>query len=278
LAQVSVKDTLVFSFSFLFRNAARIAARIALPALAGWIAFYIAFFLYLTELERYLGNPSDRIASLVLGLATAGLLVTLFMHSIIVSAIASLALGLEEGGWKYFRVGRRVWRLYAADLRFMLVIAAFITAMLVGEAAMSRFAAMAGYLWIADIAMGVGLYWLAVRFAFLIVPIAVAKRDGEILRRGWRLSSGHFWSITAITVVLVFPGFAVEFAGEFLMRLCGVFPELESSGSLASLVALYREILPAVLIAIGIGYLVAVVLLTAARVSVYRQLMDQPET
>ena len=278
MAQVSVKDTLVFSFSFLIRNAARIATRIALPALGGWITFYIAFFLYLTELVRYLGDPSDRIASLVLGLATAGLLVTLFMHSIIVSAVASLALGLEESGWKYFQAGRRAWRLYAANLRFMLVIAVFIAAVLVGEAVMGRLAATAGSIWIADIAMGVGLYWLAVRFAFLIAPIAVAKRDGEILRRGWRLSSGHFWSITAIAVVTVLPGFAVEFAGEFLMRLFGTFPDLGSSGSLASIAAMYRQVLPDVLIAVGIGYLVGVVLLTLARVSFYRQLADQTET
>jgi hypothetical protein len=278
LAHISVRDTLVFSFSFLFRNASRIAARIVLPALGGWITFYVAFFLYLTELERYLGSPSDRIASLVLGLATAGLLATLFMHSIIVSAITSLALGLEEGGWKYFRVGRRAWRIYAADLRFLLVFAAFIAAMRIGELAIGRYAATAGYVWIADVVMGVGLYWLVVRFWFLIAPIAVAKRDGEILRRGWRLSSGHFWSITAITAVLALPGLAVEFAGEFLMRLFGGYPELGSSGALASIVAMYRQILPDVLIAVGIGYLVAIVLLTLARVSFYSQLMDQTET
>jgi len=278
LAHISVRDTLVFSFSFLFRNAPRIAARIVLPALGGWIVFYIALFLYLTELERYVGNPSDRIASLVLGLATAGLLATLFLHSVIVSAITSLALGLEQGGWKYFRIERRAWRIYAADLRFILVFAAFIAAMWIGESAFGRFAATAGYLWIADLIMGVGLYWLIVRFWFLIAPIAVAKRDGEILRRGWRLSSGHFWSITAITAVLALPGLAVEFAGEFLMRLCGVFPELGSPRSLASIAAMYRQVLPDVLIAVGIGYLVAVVLLTLARVSFYRQLADQTET
>jgi hypothetical protein len=126
--------------------------------------------------------------------------------------------------------------------------------------------------------MGVGLYWLVVRFWFLIAPIAVAKRNGEILRRGWRLSSGHFWSITAITAVLALPGLAVEFAGEFLMRLFGGYPELGSSGALASIVAMYRQILPDVLIAVGIGYLVAIVLLTLARVSFYSQLMDQTET
>ena len=130
MAHVSVKDAVGFSFSFLFRNVAQIAARIALPAMAGWIIFYVTFFLYLMELERYLGDPNDRIASLVLGLATAGLLATLFMHSIIVSSIVSLALGLKEAGWKYFRIGRPAWRLYAADLRFVLIGTAFIFAII----------------------------------------------------------------------------------------------------------------------------------------------------
>ena len=189
MAHVSVKDAVGFSFSFLFRNAARIAARIALPALSGWIIFYVAFFLYLTQLERYLGDPNDRVASLVLGLATAGLLVTLFMHSIIVSSIVSLALGLKEDGWKYFRIGRPAWRLYAADLRFILIGMVFIFAMRVIEVALGWFAPTAGLVWLSDIAVAVGLYWMAVRLGFLIAPIAVARSQGEILRRGWRLSA-----------------------------------------------------------------------------------------
>ncbi len=278
MAHVSVKDSLVFSFSFLFRNAPRIAARIALPALGGWITFYVAFYLYLTELERYLGSPSDRIASLVLGLATAGLLVTLFMHSIIVSAIASLAFGLEERGWKYFRVGRSAWRIYAANLRFILICAIFIGVVRVGEIAIGRIVPIVEYIWIANIVMGGGLCWLVIRLWFPIAPIAVAKRNDEILRYGWRLSSGHFWSITAIMVVMVLPGLVFEFAGESLMRFYGEFPRLDPSRSLVSLVTMYRQILPDALIAIGIGYLVAVVLLTLGRVSFYRQLADQTES
>jgi len=278
LAHVSVRDTVVFSFSFLFRNAQRIASRIALPALAGWITFYVAFFLYLTELEQYLGSPSERIASLVLGLATAGLLVTLFMHSIIVSSITSLALGLKDGKWKYFRIGRRECRLYAANLRFILISAAFIAVMRLGEIAMGRIVPLAGYDWITDIIIGGGLWLLTVRVGFLIAPLAVARSNGEILRRGWRLSSGRFWSITAIAIILALPGLVVEFAGEFVMSLYGRSPHVDQHASLASLVAAFREDLGEILFAVGIGYLVAIILLTLARVSFYRQLVDQTET
>ena len=275
MAHISIRDTVVFSFSFFFWNAPRIAARIVLPALGGWITSYVALYFYLTELEKYLGSPSDRIASLVLGLATAGMLVTLLMHSIIVSSIASLALGLEESGWEVFRIGRREVRLYAANLRFILICAGFIVVMRMTEFGMARFAPSAGAVWIVDIVMGGGLCWLAVRLGFLIPPIAVAKREGEILRRGWRLSLGHFWSMAAIAVVLALPGFAVELAGEFVMQLCGISLQFDRYSSLASLVAAYRGILPNVLVAVGIGYVVAIILLTAARVSVYRQLVDQ---
>jgi len=278
LAHVSVKDAVGFSFSFLFRNVAQIAARIALPAMAGWIIFYVTFFLYLMELERYLGDPNDRIASLVLGLATAGLLATLFMHSIIVSSIVSLALGLKEAGWKYFRIGRPAWRLYAADLRFVLIGTAFIFAMRLVEVALGRFAPTAGLVWVADVAVGVGLYWLTIRLGFLIAPIAIARRQGEILRRGWRLSSGNFWRMTATAVLLMLPGLGIELIGEFIMSLAGRGPQVDQHSALATIVAMYRENLPEILIAVGIGYLVATTLLTLGRVSFYRQLLDQPES
>ena len=129
MPHISISQALRFAFSFSYRNAAAIAARIALPAVVGWIAFYLSLFLYMKELVRYLNNPSDRIASLVLGLATAGLLVTLFLHTVMVASVTALALGREDGGWKYFRAARREWRLYAANLRLLLVAGIWLGAM-----------------------------------------------------------------------------------------------------------------------------------------------------
>jgi hypothetical protein len=277
LPHISVSKTLGFAFSFSVRNAAAIAGRIALPALVGWIAFYASIFLYLTELERYLNGPSDRIASLILGLATGGLLVTVFLHSVIVAAVAALALGLEDSGWKFFHIARREWRLYAANLRMLLVAAIW-----VGATQTLQFAA-AKLSWPVQFGLAIslltagGLGLLAVRVWFLAAPVSVAKTKGQILRRSWRLSAGNAWRLAAIVAVLALTGFAVEATAEFVLHAGGLIPPLPDSASLADYAALYRKILPDVLIAVAIAYLIGSVLLTAARVYVYRRLTEQTE-
>lgn len=275
MPHVSISKALGFAFSFSFRNVAAIAARVALPALVGWFAFYMSLFLYLTELERYLGDPSDRIASLALGLATAGLLVTLFLHSVIVASLMALALGLEGGGWKYLPVARREWRLYAANLRLLLVAGIWVGAMQALRFTAAKFSWPAYFDLVFEVLMAGGLGLLTVRVWFLVAPVSVAKTQGRVLRRAWQLSAGNFWRLAAIVFVLLLMGLAVEAAGEFVMRASGVIPPFPSSASLADYAAIYRKILPGILVVVGIAYLVSNVLLTAARASVYRQLTDQ---
>jgi hypothetical protein len=120
-ARLTVKHTLQFALQFVFRDAGEILCRVALPMVTGGLALYAALYLYLLEYERYLVLPNDRAASLILGVATAGVLLTLFSHSVTTTVITSLALGREDRGWRYFSVSRRAWRTYAAYLRFLLV-------------------------------------------------------------------------------------------------------------------------------------------------------------
>ena len=275
LPQVSVSKALEFAFSFSFRNGAAIIARIALPALARWMIFYFSLYLYLTELIRYLHNPSDRAASLVLGLATAGLLISLFLHSIIVAAVTALAMGLEDGGWKYFHARRREWRLYAANLRLLLVVGIWIAA--IGGLQFSANESSSGFnfaIVLYPLTLG-GLAFLGIRIWFLTAPASLARTQGKILRRSWELSAGHFWRIAAILVPLLLLGGVVEATGELILRAGAKFPPLPTSGLLIDYALFYRSILPGVLAASSIGYLISIVLLTTARVSIYRQLTDQ---
>ena len=277
MSKVSIRNAIRFSFSFLFRNFAAIAVRIALPSLFGWLAFYVSLVLYLTELIRYLGNPSDRIAGLVLGLATAGLLVTLFLHSVIVASVTALALGLEDGGWKYFHVARREWRLYAANLRLLLVTVIWSAVVQAVQFAAVRFSWPGFVDQILDLLMLGGMVLLTVRVWFLLAPVSVANNHGEILRRAWRLSSENLWHLAAIVFVLLLAGLVVEVAGEMVLRISGALPPFPITGSLANYAVVYRAILPYVLVVIGIAYIVGNVLLTAARVYVYRQLTEKTE-
>ena len=275
MPKISISQTLRFAFSFSFRNAAAIAARIALPAILGWIAFYLSMFMYMKELEKYLIDPSDRVASLVLGLATAGLLVTLYLHTVMVASVTALALGREDGGWKYFHAARREWRLYAADLRLLLATAIWLGAMQLLRFAAGLASVPAGFGFGLDAITVCGLGYLAVRIWSLVAPVSVASAHGEILRRAWRLSAGNSWSLAAIVAVFLLVGLVAEAACEFAMRVGGLIPPFPSSASLADYAAMYREALPGVLLVVGIAYLVSNILLTAARVSVYRQLTEQ---
>jgi hypothetical protein len=125
--------------------------------------------------------------------------------------------------------------------------------------------------------MAGGAFWLAVRLWFLMAPVSVAKTQGQILRRAWRFSAGNFWRLSAIVLVLLLTGLAVETAGELVLHASGMVPPFPSSASLADYAAIYRKALPSILAVVGVAYLVGNVLLTAARVSVYRQLTDQTE-
>lgn len=275
MPHISIRQALRFAFSFSYRNAAEIGARIALPAILGWIAFYLSLFLYMKELERYVNNPNDRIASLVLGLATAGLLITLFLHTVIVASVTALALGSETRGWRYFHAARREWRLYAADLRLLLVAGIWIVAMWLLQLTAGLVSLPAGFGLILDVIMAGGLGFLAVRVWSLVAPVSVGSTDGEILRRAWKYSAGNFWRLAVIVAALLLAGLIVEAVCEIAMRAAGLIPPFPSSASLADYAAMYRGALPGVMIVIGIAYLASNILMTAARVSVYRQLTEQ---
>ena len=275
MPHISIRQALQFAFSYSYSNAAEIGARIALPAVLGWIAFYLSLFLYMKELERYLNNPNDRIASLVLGLATAGLLVTLFLHAVIVASVTALALGSETRGWKFFSVARREWRLYAADLRLLLVAGIWIGVMQFLQFAAGWAWLPSGFSLVLDVIMSCGLAFLAVRVWSLVAPVSVGSTHGDILRRAWRISAGNFWRLAAIVAALLLVGLVVEAVCEIAMRAAGLIPPFPSSASLADYTAVYRVALPGVMVVVGIAYLVSNILLTVARVSVYRQLTEQ---
>jgi hypothetical protein len=186
-------------------------------------------------------------------------------------------LGLEDGGWKYFRAARREWRLYAADLRLLLVAGIWVGAMQALQFAAVRLSWPAYFGVALDVLVACGLGLLAVRVWFLVAPVSVAKTQGQILRRAWQLSAGNFWRLAAITAVLLLTGLAVEAAGEFVMRASGIIPPFPNSALLADYAAIYRKVLPGILVVVGIAYLVSNVLLTAARVYVYRQLTERTE-
>jgi hypothetical protein len=274
LRHVYVRKAVSFAFSFLFQNAAALAGRTAVPLLAGAATYYVTFDLYLIELARYLEQPNDRVASVVLGLATAGALLLVFLHSVVVSSVTSLAMGLEGQRWKYFRAGRPEWRLYAANLRYLVVFLVMVSAIRGPTAIAVQFVPSIPLEWIADVVLALAIMWLTVRIWFLVAPVAAAE-SGPVLRRAWTLSAHDIPAIAVVLLVLGLPGAAAEFVTEFVFRATGTFPSLEHVTRFAHLVVVYRQVLPEILTAVGLGYVVAIVPMTLAKVSVYRQLTDE---
>lgn len=269
---VSAGAAFRFVFSFLIERGADIVSRVALPAAIGWATFYAAFFLYLTEFRLYLVGPSERLASVVLGIASAGLLVTLFMHAVLTASATSLALGVPLPGWRYLHISRQEWRVYAAYLRYTAACAAFVVIVQV-----LLFAArMIG----AEISIPValivvaGLFFLFVRIGLLIPVIAVSTEKGPILRTAWRLSRGHGGSLAAIAAVPLVGAAGIELLGEAIIRVFGF--SLAGTASLVSIIDRYRAVLPQFLTVVAVAYLFASLVLSAASASVYRQISAEP--
>lgn len=274
-ARLTVKQTLQFALQFVFRDAGEILCRVALPMVTGGLALYAALYLYLLEYERYLVMPNDRAASLILGVATAGVLLTLFSHSVTTTAITSLALGREDHGWRYFCVSRRAWRTYAAYLRFVLVCVVLIAGTLAARGLLRSVGSGALLGLGANLGLFVALAVLAVRAGYLIAPVAAANDKGRVVREAWRLSSGHFWKLATTMFVITLPGLGVEAICEAVVRIAGFSPVMRPAGGLAEFVAAYRDALPAVLIAVGTAYMLSVVLLVAASAAAYRQIVER---
>lgn len=272
LHKLSLTATLRFSFSFLFGNFGVIAARIALPALAAWLVLYGAAHLYLSELLSFLGLPSDRSGSIILGLLAASLLGLLLLHAMIAMAIAALAALAPESGWPYFRAGRREWRLYAACLRILLVLVVFVSALVFANMMIVPFAGGQTLFLLINFIIVIYPLVMLIRGGFLAAPVVVTEGPGPIVRRSLHLSWGNSGKITLLFVILVLPGVIFEVCTEALLRSLHVFPMLPQQATISDVVRTYNDILPGILVLLMLAYLLDVVLLTLASVSVYRQL------
>lgn len=276
---LSFAQIIVFTARFSVKNIVPILLRVILPALAGWAILYFSFNAYISELIRYLGAPSDRVGSLVLGLATAGLMAALFFHAVIASAIAALALGhKDDNGWIYLRAARREWRLYAASLRVAAVGFAFVVAVLIAEFLLRTLVSAGSLsLWFKIISFA-GLFVIFMRLGFLLPAISVAFENGPVVRRAWRLSRGHSVIIGVTTVLMFIPGLAVQFGGEYAMRAAALAPTHAQALYLIDVARIFQKFLPEFLLVLSLAYLVTSVLFAVSAVYVYRVLSDEVRT
>src|SRR5205085_2663810 len=121
--RVSAFAAALFAYRCFFRQFWIIVRLLSLPIIAAGLVLYACLDSYLTDLLRFLASPNPRIATLALGVLAAGIFLPLFFYAAAVAAASNLALGKKAKNARFnFKIERQEWRLYAAYLRFLLLL------------------------------------------------------------------------------------------------------------------------------------------------------------
>ena len=208
------------SYAFLFREFRPLAQLLIAPFAATGVVIYASLWAYVSELIAFISNGDARAASVALGALTAGIFLCMFFVAIAVSSVTDLILGRRSArGWIHLHPARQDWRLYAAYLRFLLVLSGYISAVyLVCALALPALGAGRATIGIVSVTAAIsGFYVLFARIGFLI-PAIVAGSTGTVLRKALHQGAGVFCRNLVLLVFLSVPGFVIQFAGEALFK------------------------------------------------------------
>lgn len=277
---VSVREVVAVAYRFPLRSPGSILRLAWFPLLLAGLILFVSLDSYFADLAEFFRAPDTRIASVALGLMTAGIFVAAFLVVMVVVALTELAFGQEPNrAWIYFRVQRVEWRLYAAILRFALVLTAFLASASAISWAIAEAtgtgagdAYRGGWLdWGTWIVVAAGTLFLTARIAFLMPAIAVAEK-GPVARRAWSLGRRDFPRLVLIVVLLALPGMVFQAVAEIVLRVGGVLPPVGAGTPVAQYPTLIRDFLPGFLAITVPSWLVHLPLFSAGAVAAYRQL------
>jgi hypothetical protein len=267
---VTLRETLLFSVRFLTVEISSILRRTLIPAVLGALVFYFLLDGYCIELLDYLLHPNDVMASRVLGIAAAGGLILLLLNAVIVAALARLVLREKQPERSFMGIGVAAWRIYTANLRLLLAIGSGGLLLWLVLFALRHISLFPGPDAV-RIFCFLAIYWVGVRGWFFVAPLSVLGSPAGTLTDTWHRSSGHVFPIAITLFVLLLAGVVFQAAGEFTLRSFGAL-SLSGAASFQDSVELYRRNLLPISLLISVSYLVVTILLTAARVDLYRRL------
>jgi hypothetical protein len=139
----------------------------------------------------------------------AVLLLTLLLSAIMYVAVARQALGLRHGPAVFhFALGQPEFRVYGALLIIYFLIGLAALAQLEAQAVGGPAASIAAVIALPGILF---IIYLAVRFAFLLVPAVVTENKVDFAHI-WSLTRGNFWRIFAVVVAIAVPLWFIESA------------------------------------------------------------------
>ena len=237
MQKIPVGETIAFAYRFLFARIGTIVGIAWLPAVLSSAASYlISTYAVTHRAELEAGDPQAGVAYFLVSFA--GLLVTVFAASVVAVAITRQVLGEGSSGVVlYFAAGRSEWRMFAANIRYLLAIGA-----LVGLAALIAMLAFllagvpldgsepiqpsAAMILAGLISLFVFLYAFAtiLRVGFLLPPSIAAEEKGG-LRRSYELTKGNFWRVLAIMLALALPLMLLVLGGEAAVLRAALGPE-----------------------------------------------------
>lgn len=279
--RVSVWEAALFAYRFLLQKFWVATALLALPMASAGLVLYTCLHLYLSELLLFLQAPDPRVASFALGVLAAGIFLSLFCYAIAVVAVADLVLGkAPKRPWNAFKAQRREWRVYAAYMRFLLLLSmVFVSVYLLAAYVLPLFALPQNFV-APVLAVGSALvvFWLTARIGFLVPPV-VFSSEGPVLRNAWQRSRHDTLRNIALLAMLLVPGLLVQVAGEYALQFGAWAPRLTGNLPFADYARIMGEMLGSFLIVVTLSSFVSVVLLTAGAMGLYRnELLVSKET
>lgn len=270
--RVSALAVALFAYRFFVHRFWSVLRLLALPIIAAGLVLYVCVSLYLSELLRFLGAPDPRVASFALGILAAGIFLSLFCYAIAVAAITNLALGkTERRRWFHFGAERQEWRVYAAYMRFLLLLGlVFISVYLFSTYVGPLFAGMQnGVRWTLTTLSILAVFGLTARVGFLVAPV-VAASEGPVLRKAWQQSARDFWRNCALIILLIVPGLLVQIAGEYVLQFGSWAPRVAGNLSFADYTRVMGAMLGSFLVVVSLSSFVTIVLLTVGAVAAYQ--------
>jgi hypothetical protein len=266
--------TIGFAFRFSFQRLPSALLRMMVPALAGYAALYVLTSAYLGEIESFLSNPDPQGASLILGIASLAFFLVLFLDVVLRASLTAFVLELPSPGWMLFPTGHAIWRLYAANLRVMLI-------GLPVAAIVAKFGALPGrptplfaepdYLSLPvliDLLALLAFLYLSARVVFLMPSVALRER-GSIVRRSWTLSRGNILRLIVISVLLSLVGLLVQVIVETVFQRFGALATITVGATLGEIVHAIQRNLPQLILSWYLGYLTNLLLLSIAGAKSY---------
>ena len=239
MKKIPVGTTIAFAYRFLVTEIGTIVGIAWLPAVLSSTVSYFAR-LYAVEHRALLDAGDPQVAGAYLLLSLASLVVLLFASSMVGVAITRAAMGQERPPGAlllYFAAGQTEWRMFSANVRYLLGAAALLAlAALITVAAFflsgtpleppAQIQPTAATVLAGLISWAVLLYAGAtiLRMGFLLPATIVVEEKGG-LRRSYELAKGNFWRVLAVLLALGLPVVLLLLGGEIAVLRSALGPD-----------------------------------------------------